>query len=227
MVWVNHSSLVLKVFGALMLLVHWCDFDTVAYEFLDGSVTGPSNCCLASWNGMFFWFFTLMISFSLFHWGNFSRTLDDRHYNWHILLRFFVFAFKIIMSSLSTFCTFWFVFAESFVLAIFLTIKTTLWIWNVNFCVTNQESNFDLRGYVWTINGQYVWIGRYQLPILSPLHAFNFGYNLWFQLIFMSSSSIFPSSLHPITHIEELSVLWGVTFTGTSISLSALRRLSL
>ena len=68
MVWVNHSS-VLKVFGALMLLVHWCDFDTVAYEFLDGSVTGPSTCCLASWNGMFFWYFTLMISFLIFHLG--------------------------------------------------------------------------------------------------------------------------------------------------------------
>ena len=69
MVWVNHSSSVLKVFGALMLLVHWCDFYTVAYEFLDGSVTGPSTCCLASWNGMFFWYFTLMISFSFFHLG--------------------------------------------------------------------------------------------------------------------------------------------------------------
>ena len=69
MVWVNHSSSVLKVFGALMLLVHWWDFDTVAYEFLDGSVTGPSTCCLASWNGIFFWYFTLMISFSIFHLG--------------------------------------------------------------------------------------------------------------------------------------------------------------
>ena len=69
MVWVNHSSSVLKVFGALMLLVHWWDFDTVAYEFLDGSVTGPSTCCLASWNGMFFWYFTLTISFSIFHLG--------------------------------------------------------------------------------------------------------------------------------------------------------------
>ena len=59
----------MKVFGALVLLVHCCDFDTVAYAFLNGSVTGPSTCYLASWNGMFFWYFTLIISFSIFHLG--------------------------------------------------------------------------------------------------------------------------------------------------------------
>ena len=58
----------------------------------------------------------------------------------------------IVMSSLSTFGTFCFVLAESFVVAVFLTIKT-LWIWNVGFCVTIPEANFDLRRYVWTIYG--------------------------------------------------------------------------
>ena len=124
----------------------------------------------------------------IFHFDHFLFVLPfgaTSHIRWMIAITIgtfcFVFAFMIIMSSLSTF---WFVLAESFVVAIFLTIKITLWIWNVNFCVTNQETNFDLRGYVWTINGQYVLIGRYQLPILSPLHAFNFGYTLWFQFIF-------------------------------------------
>ena len=68
-VWVSHSSSVLKLFGALMLLVHWWHFVAAGYEFLDGSVMSPSTCCLASWNGMFFWYFTLMISFSIFHLG--------------------------------------------------------------------------------------------------------------------------------------------------------------
>ena len=45
----------------------------------------------------------------------------------------FIVTFMIVMSSLSTFCTFCFVLAESFVVVVFLTIKTTLWIWNVNY----------------------------------------------------------------------------------------------
>ena len=106
------------------------------------------------------------------HFDDFFFDLPFRatsHICWMIAMTIgtfcYVVTFMIVMSSLSTFC---FVLAESFVVAVFLTIKTTLWIWNVNFSVTNQETNFDLRGYVWTINGQYVWIGRYQLPILSP-----------------------------------------------------------
>ena len=125
------------------------------------------------------------------HFDDFLFDLPFRaisHICWMIAITIgtfcFAVTFMIVMSSLSTFCTFCFVLAESFVVAVFLTIKTTLWIWNVNFSVTNQETNFDLRGYVWTINGQYVWIGRYQLPILSPLHAFNFGNTLWLQFIF-------------------------------------------
>ena len=135
----------------------------------------------------------------------------------------FVFTFMIVMSSLSTFCTFFFVLAESFVVVVFLTIKTTLCIWSVNFCITNQETNFDLKGYVWTINGQYVWILRYQQPILASLHAFNFCNTWWSQCILMSSTSIFLNSLHPITPLQELSALWGVILTGTSINSSALR----
>ena len=124
----------------------------------------------------------------ILHFDDFLSDLPFRatsHICWMIAITIstfcFVVTFMIVMSSLSTFC---FVLVESFVVAILLTIKTTLRIWNVNFCVTNQETNFDLRGYVWTINGQYVWIWRYQLPILSPLHAFNFGNTLWLQFVF-------------------------------------------
>ena len=126
----------------------------------------------------------------ILHFDDFLFDLPFRatsHICWMIAITFgtfcFVVTFMIVVSSLSTFCTFCFVLAESFVVAVFLTIKTLL-IWNVYFCVTNQESNFDLRGCVWIINGQYVWILRYQLPILSPLHAFNFGNTLWLQFIF-------------------------------------------
>ena len=126
----------------------------------------------------------------IFHFDDFLFDLPFRatsHICWMIAITIctfcFIFAFMIVMSSLSTFCTFCFVLAESFVVAVFLTIKTTLWIWNVDFCVTNQETNFDLRGYVWTIYGEYVGIWRNQLPILLPLHTFNFGHTLWFQFI--------------------------------------------
>ena len=84
----------------------------------------------------------------------------------------FIFAFIIVMFCLCTFRIFGLVLAVSVVVAIFLTIKTTLWIWNIHLCVTYQKANFDLRGYVWIIYGQYVWIWKYQLPIISPLHHF-------------------------------------------------------
>ena len=169
MVWVSHSSSVLKVFGALMLLVHWWDF-------------WHSSIRVFRW--VSYRSFNLLPGFMkrnvllIFHFNNFLFDLPFRatsHICWMIAITIgtfcFIFTFMIVMSSLSTF---WFVLAESFIVTIFLTIKTTLWIWNVNLCVTNHETNFDLRGYVWTISGQYVW--RHQLPILSPLHAFNFGY---------------------------------------------------
>ena len=70
-VWVSHSSSDVKMFGFFMLLVHWCGLVTLAYEFLDGSVAGPSTCCLASWKDMLFWNFLLRISFSVFHLGQF------------------------------------------------------------------------------------------------------------------------------------------------------------
>ena len=69
MVCVSQSSSDLKLFGDVMLLVHWCGLVTLAYELLDGSVDGPSTCCLASWKGMLFWNFILRISFSVFHLG--------------------------------------------------------------------------------------------------------------------------------------------------------------
>ena len=51
-----------------MLLVHWCGLATLAYEFLDRLVAGPSTC-LASWKDMLFWNFILRIYFSVFHLG--------------------------------------------------------------------------------------------------------------------------------------------------------------
>ena len=148
----------------------------------------------------------------IIHFDDFVFDLPFRatsHICWMIAITIgtfcFVFKFMILMSSLFTFCTFWFVVAECFVVAIFLTIITTFWIWNVNFYVTNQEAPFDLRGYVWTINGQYVSIWRYQLPILSPLRAFNFGYTLWLQFIlyvlFIHISQLFASN-HTSWRIE-------------------------
>ena len=170
----------------------------------------------------------------ILHFDDFLFDLPFRatsHISWMIAITIGTFCFvvtiMIVMSSLSTFCTFCFVLAESFVVVVFLTIKTKLWIWNVNFCVTNQETNFNLRGYVWIINGQYVWIWRYQLPILSPLHAFNFGNTLWLQFIF-DVLFIHIYELYTSNHTSwriECSV--GVTLTGTSINLSAMRRLSL
>ena len=174
-------------------------------------------------------------AFFIFHLDDFLFDLPFRAIScvrWMIAIAIctfcFIFAFMIVMSSLYTFRIFWFVLAASFVVAIFLTIKATLWIWNVNFCATNQETNFDLRGYVWTIYGQYVGIWRNQLPIFSPLHAFNFGNTLWLQFIFdvlfIHISQLFTSN-HTSWRIE--CALWGVTLIGMSINLSALKRLSL
>ena len=66
---VNQSSSGPKLFGSVMLLVHWCGLATPPYAFLDGSVAGRSTFCLASWKGMLFWKFILRISFSVFQLG--------------------------------------------------------------------------------------------------------------------------------------------------------------
>ena len=170
----------------------------------------------------------------ILHFDDFLFDLPFRatsHICWMIAITIgtfcFVVTFMIVMSSLSTFCTFCFVLAESFVVAVFLTIKTTLWIWNVNFCVTNQETNFDLRGMFWLLMVNMFESEGTNCPSFRLFMRSTLVTACDCSSFFMSSSSIFLSSLHPITHLEELSALWGVTLTGTSINLSALRRLSL
>ena len=145
-------------------MVQWCDFETVANKLLDGSVTGLSTCCLASWNGMFFWYFNLTISFSIF---NFRATswvcwMIAVTIGWYTMAHFLIHDRHTQPVHIShIFVDFCSIFCCGHI------IKATSCIWNIQLCVTNQNTNLDLRGYDWIIYGKYVGILKYQLPIFA------------------------------------------------------------
>ena len=221
MVWVNHSSSVLKVFGALMLLVHWCDFDSSTWVFR--WVSYRSFNVLPG--------FTKQNVLLIFHFDDFFFDLPFRatsHIRWMIAITIctfcFIFAFVIFMFSLSTFRTFWLVLAVSFVVAIFLT-KQRSGFWYKLFCDESGNQPWS-GGYVWTIYGQYVGIWRNQLPIFSSLHKFNFGHTLWLQFIFDVLFIHIAQFFTPNHTSWRIECSVGCHFN-RNISLSALSRLSL
>ena len=140
------------------------------------------TCCLASWNAKFY---------LIFHFDNFLFDLPFRttsHIRWVIAITIgtfcFDFTFMIVMSSLCTFCTFWFVLAESFVVAIFLINYNN--VVDLEYKLSCYESGNQL----WSegVRLDYLWSICRNLKELtahfSPLHTFNFGHTLWLQFIF-------------------------------------------
>ena len=116
--------------GRFIIWLHF--WALTVYEFLNGPVMGPTTSCLVSWNGM---------SFDISLWRYFFD-LPLRATScvcWMIAITigtfWFIFAFMIMMSGLSTFRTF-----LQYVLLWpnFWQLKPTLWIWNIHFCVTKS-----------------------------------------------------------------------------------------
>ena len=177
MVCVSQSSSDLKLFGDVMPLVHWCGLVTLAYELLDGSVDGPSTCCLASWKGMLFLKFYFEDFFLSFPLG--ANFVVCGMITIAICTFSFILTCMILMPWLSAFCTFLFIFAESFVMTILLAIEAPLGIGYIHFCVSNEKANLYFLGDFLAIYCQNIWICRYQPSICSPLHSFVFCNSLF------------------------------------------------